>query len=86
MIRLNSEQIDDIKLLAKNTNLELLFDILKEKYMNAWASTNLDQDEHRQHLYRMLLTVDALKSELHGVALSQAIEAYNRRNINRATQ
>ena len=78
-IVLADDQIERIKSLAKSEEMTWIANIMKERYKTAWANTNLEDEEHRKHLYRMITAVDGLLAEMQGIAIDSAISAHNKK-------
>ena len=76
---LEADQVEYVKTLIRSNELTLVFEIMKEKYAQSWMNTKLEDEEHRKHLYRMISAVEALKAELTGIALDQAVTQHNNR-------
>lgn len=74
---LEPDQVEYVKSIFNSRELQLIFDIMKEKYAQSWMDSKVDDTQQRDHLYRMVSAVDRLKSELTGAALDSAITSYN---------
>ena len=66
---------------ATSDDVERLLDGLQARYLGSWASSRPDQGEHREHLYRMVQAIEAVKNEIRIVATDDAFAALNSRRV-----
>ena len=70
----------EVESFAKSDAVEQLLDNLVDGYMNAWKGTSPTQGEHREHLFRMVTAVEALKNEIRSVAMNERVTIHNSRS------
>lgn len=63
--------------LTKNEALEVIFGRLEQKYFESWKATKPDQEDARAHLYKMVTSINALKSEISSEANALRVSAFN---------
>lgn len=67
--------------IASSEAIDEVFRRLEDEYTRAWKASppsNLDQ---REQSYRMVLALNALRTELKSLADSERVKAWNRRNL-----
>lgn len=67
--------------LAKSDAVNEIFRRLEEHYVHGWKNTAPDKQDQREHNYRMILALDALRSEIKSLSDGERIKAWNRRNV-----
>lgn len=71
--------IDEATSFANSTVVSELIDILEANYVTTWKATPAEEFDKREHLYRMVVAVNALRNELRSVSQGGLIKAWNRR-------
>lgn len=67
--------------LAGSDAVEEVFRRLEAEYVQGWKNTAPENQNHREHCFRMVLALTALRSELKTLADSERVKAWNRRNL-----
>ena len=67
--------------LAGSDAVEEILRRLEEDYVQGWKSTDPRDQNHREHCFRMVLAIEALRTEIKTLALSDRVKAWNRRNV-----
>lgn len=77
---ISREQKESIKRLAESDEVKLLMKVMKDQFMIRWAASDPDDLTIREHLFRMCVALDGLSAEFQGIAVEDAINAYNDRS------
>ncbi|CAB4200507.1 hypothetical protein UFOVP1339_48 [uncultured Caudovirales phage] len=72
--------LKEIESFAASDAVEQLLDNMIDLYTNAWRGTTHAQGEHREHLFRMVTAVEALKNEIRSVAMNERVTIHNSRS------
>lgn len=64
---------------AKSDAVAEVLKRLEEKYTADWKASGAEDQEHREHCFRMVLAIDALREEIKIVAQSTKITEWNRK-------
>lgn len=64
---------------ARSDDFERLIDSLRAKYLASWEQSRIEDVASREHLYRMVHAVEALKNEIASLANDQSVRAFNSR-------
>ena len=83
---LSAEQIDHLKSLAKDTGLGTVIDALIHKYTESWRTYAPEYPERREHLYRMVLACEGLRTEITSISSDDLIAAFNNRSRTNGTK
>ena len=76
---MNREFVERVQVLAQSQDLQTLLDIVADKYLEEWRTSPPEKADHREHLYRMVQAVEALKKEVQTIALDEHVNAHNAR-------
>jgi hypothetical protein len=76
---LEHELVNQAKAFAESEAVAEVLNRLEQKFIADWKATVPVGVETREHYYRMILAVDALRGELKNVAQSTKINEWNRR-------
>ncbi len=71
--------IDEATTFAHSDVVSELLDTMEANYTAAWKATSEGDIDKREHLYRMIMAINALRMELGSVAQDDAVKAFNRR-------
>jgi len=66
---------------ARTADFGRLTETLRAKYMEAWENSRVTDVDTREHLFRMVRAVEALKNEIESIANDQAVRAFNSRRL-----
>lgn len=67
--------------LAKSDAVQEVFRRLEDNYVQSWKNTAPDNPDLREHAFRMVLALDALRTEIKNLSDSERVKAWNRRNV-----
>lgn len=73
------QYLDEATSFAHSEVVSEMLDTMEANYTAAWKSTPEGDIDKREHLYRMVMAVNALRDELRSAAQSDAVTAWNRR-------
>jgi hypothetical protein len=67
--------------LAGSDAVEEILRRLEEDFVQGWKNTAPTDQDHREHCFRMVLAIRALRTEIKTLALSDRVKAWNRRSL-----
>lgn len=67
--------------LANSDAVQEVFRRLEQQYVQSWKNTAPDKPDEREQCYRMVLALDALKTEIKNLSDSERVKAWNRRSV-----
>lgn len=73
------EFVRAVQELAYSDAVENILDGLIAKYTAGWKDTRPDDPCHREHCWRMVKAVEALKNEIRAIATAERIDNHNSR-------
>lgn len=79
MSDLNREFVERMQVLAQGRDFQTLLDLVAERYLEEWRTSPPEKAEQREHLYRMVQAVEALRKEVQTIALDEYVTAHNSR-------
>lgn len=78
---LEHDLVREAQELAKSDAVQEIFRRLEAEYVQNWKNSAPDKPDLREHAFRMVLALDALRTEINTLAQSERVKAWNRRNI-----
>jgi hypothetical protein len=75
----DEEFIAEAERLHKSEAVARILDAIEDNYAKAWLATNLDQKDHREHLFRMVQCIRAFRGSLETIATDSRVIEFNSR-------
>lgn len=76
--RLPTDFVRRVEEFAHSDEVEWVLDMVSDKYVEGWRTSPPDQANRREHLYRMVQAVEALKNEIRSITQEDIVTAYNK--------
>lgn len=78
-IQTEHEFVEEVKFFAQSQSVKRLLDQLEDRFVSDWRNSVPIGIDTREHCYRMVQAIQALKGELERVAQGDKIAIYNNR-------
>lgn len=80
LTNLTEQEQSHLEQLVADPMLDAVFQHLIAKYISAWRTSTPERSDTREHLHRMVLATEGLRSELQSVAANRKIAAFNNKS------